>query len=308
MDEPRWIAVIGSVNADVSVWVPSVPRPGETALGRRAALYPGGKGANQAVQAARLGARVRLVGRIGRDVLGEVVVRSLAGAGVELDALLRDGDAGTGVASIWIDDSGENRIVVAPGANARLSAADVEACRPVLAGAGLVACQLEVPLEALERGCEIAREAGVPVLLNPAPARTLPASLLRAVDWLVPNAVEAQTLCGVEVTGVESGLAAARALRKLGPRGVVVTLGSAGAVVSAPGLEEHVPAVPVDEVVDTTAAGDAFCGALATELARGVGVLDAVRFAVAAGAVAVGAAGAQPSLGDRASVEAALRR
>lgn len=300
--------MIGSVNADVSVWVPSVPRPGETVLACRAALHPGGKGANQAVQAARVGARVRLVGRIGSDALGEVVVSSLAAAGVELDALLRDGDGGTGVASIWIDASGENRIVVASGANARLSAADVEACRPALAGASLIACQLEVPLEAVERGCEIAREAGVPVLLNPAPARTLPSSLLEAVDWLVPNAVEAEALCGVEVTGIESGLAAARALRELGPRGVVVTLGPAGAAVSAPGVEEHVPAVPVAEVVDTTAAGDAFCGALAAGLARGAVVAEAVRFAVAAGAVAVAAAGAQPSLGDRAAVEAALGR
>lgn len=300
--------MIGSVNADVSVWVPSAPRPGETVLGRRAALHPGGKGANQAVQAARLGARVRLVGRIGRDVLGEVVVGSLAGAGVELDALLRDGETETGVASIWIDDSGENRIVVAPGANARLSADDVDACRSVIAGASLVACQLEVPFEAVERACASAGEAGVPVLLNPAPARALPASLLRAVEWLVPNAVEAEALCGVEVTRVESGLAAARALRERGPRGVIVTLGAAGAVVSAPGLEEHVPAVPVAALVDTTAAGDAFCGALAAELARGVAVLEAVHFAVAAGAVAVGAAGAQPSLGDRAAVEAVLRR
>lgn len=308
MDGRGWIAVVGSLNADVSVWMGSVPRPGETALGTRAALYAGGKGANQAVQAARVGARAQLVGRIGRDVLGEVVAASIAEAGVGLDCVVRDSEAGTGVASIWIDGSGENRIVVAPGANGRLSAADVEAGRQAIAGAGLVACQLEVPLEAVERASQIAREHGVPLLLNPAPARALPASLLRTVEWLVPNAVEAEVLSGVGVTGVESGLAAARALRALGPRGVVVTLGPLGAVVSAPGVEEHVPPVPVANVVDTTAAGDAFCGALAAELARGVGVGDAVRFAAAAGAVAVGVAGAQPSLGDRVAIERALSR
>jgi ribokinase len=304
VDQRHSIAVVGSINADVSVWMESVPRPGETALGVRAALYAGGKGANQAVQAARVGARVVLVGRLGEDVLADVVEESISGSGVEVDHVVRDGDAGTGVASIWIDRSGENRIVVAQGANARLSAADVEASRGAIAGASLVACQLEVPLEAIERACAIAREAGVPVLLNPAPARVLPPSLLESVEWLVPNAVEAEGLCGIAVTGVESAFAAARALRKLGPRAVVVTLGPRGAVVSAPGVEEHVPAVPVDEVVDTTAAGDAFCGALAAELAGGVGVLEAVRFAAAAGAVAVGTAGAQPSLGDRTAIEA----
>jgi ribokinase len=302
------IAVVGSLNADLSVWMASTPRAGETALGTRAALYAGGKGANQAVQAARVGARVRLVGRIGQDVLGDVVAASISGAEVELDGVVRDEEVGTGVASIWIDGSGENRIVVAQGANGRLSAADVDASRDAIAGAGLVVCQLEVPLEAIERASELAREHDVPVLLNPAPARALPGSVLGAVEWLVPNAVEAAALSGVEVTGVESALVAARSLRELGPRGVVVTLGPEGAVVSAPGLEEHIPAVPVAEVVDTTAAGDAFCGALAAELAGGVGVLDAVRFAAAAGAVAVGVAGAQPSLGDRAAVERALSR
>lgn len=307
MDGRGWIAVVGSLNADVSVWMESVPRPGETALGTRAALYAGGKGANQAVQAARVGARVRLVGRIGLDVLGDVVAASIAGAGVELEGVVRDAEAETGVASIWIDRSGENRIVVAQGANGRLSAADVEASRHAIAGASLVVCQLEVPLEPIERACAMAQEHGVPVLLNPAPARSLPASLLRAVEWLVPNAGEAEALCGVAVTGVDGGFEAARALRVLGPRGVVVTLGSRGAVVSVPGVEEHVPAVPVTEIVDTTAAGDAFCGALAAELVRGAAAIDAVRFAAGAGAVAVGQAGAQPSLGDRDAVERALR-
>lgn len=303
-----WIAVVGSLNADVSVWMGSVPRPGETALGTRAALYAGGKGANQAVQAARVGARVQLVGRIGRDVLGEVVAASVADAGVELGGVVRDAGAETGVASIWIDGSGENRIVVAQGANARLSVDDVEASRHAIAGASLAVCQLEVPLEAIERAASIAAAHGVPLLLNPAPARALPAPLLRAVTWLVPNAVEAEGLSGVEVTGIESAFEAARALRELGPRGVAVTLGWQGAVVSAPGVEEHVPAVPVTEVVDTTAAGDAFCGALAAELGCGASVVDAVRFAAGAGAVAVGAAGAQPSLGDRDAIAAALSR
>jgi ribokinase len=299
----EWIAVVGSINADVAVWTPVVPGDGETVLGTRAAVFAGGKGANQAVQAARLGAAVRLVGRIGRDVLGDLVAQSLTDAGVDVTSVARDDEEGTGVASIWIDRSGSNRIIVAPQANGRLAPADVDASREVVTGAKLLLVQLEVPLETVEHAVVLAAESHVPVLLNPAPARALRPELLARVEWLVPNEPEAAVLAGLQST-----LDAARALRAGGPRSIVVTLGSEGALVASEDGEQHVPAVPVEDVVDTTAAGDAFCGALAVGLASGQPLADAVRLANAAGAVAVARAGAQPSLGDRAAIEEALRR
>ncbi len=308
MSTRGWIVVVGSVNADVAVWLPTLPRAGETVLATGAALVAGGKGGNQAVQAARLGARVRLVGRVGDDVLGDLVARSLAEAGVEVDALSRDAEIGTGVASIWIEATGENRIAVAPQANGRLASADVEKSLAVTTGARLLLCQLEVPLETVEFTVALARDRRVPVLLNPAPALALRPELLREVDWLVPNSGEAEALSGIEVTDLRSAGRAARALLEQGPRAVVVTLGADGALVVSGDGEAHVPAVPVDRVVDTTAAGDAFCGALAVALSEGAALLDAVTFANAAGAVAVSRPGAQPSLGDRAAVERALSR
>jgi ribokinase len=306
VSEREWIAIVGSINADVTVRVQAVPRGGETVEGTSADVSAGGKGANQAVQAARLGASVCLVGRAGRDVLGDLVLASLEGAGVDVAAVARDPDLGTGVASILVEDSGENRIVVVPQANGRLSPADVETHRDVIAGAALVVTQLEVPLAAVERALALAKENAVPVLLNPAPARALSPELLRQVDWLVPNEHEAGVLAGMDVSDLESAARAARALRRLGPRTVVVTLGARGALVVSDGSEEHIPAVPVDEVVDTTAAGDAFCGALAARLASAAPLLDAVSYASAAGAVAVTRPGAQPSLGDRAAIERVL--
>ncbi len=304
MSERRWIAVVGSVNADVAVWAPSLPREGETALGTSAALFPGGKGGNQAVQAARLGSRVRLVARVGRDPLGDLAVGGLEGAGVEVETIVRDPEAGTGVASVWIGEDGANRIVVVPQANSRLSPDDIDRARAAIEGAALLAVQLEIPLEAVEHAVGVAAGSGVPVLLNPAPARPLPPELLRRVTWLVPNEHEASALTGIPPEGVRR---AASALRERGAACVVVTLGASGALVLSSEGEEHVPAFPVEHVVDTTAAGDAFCGALASRLADGAPLLAAVRFASAAAAVAVTRAGAQPSLGGRSEIEAVLR-
>jgi ribokinase len=304
---PDWIAVVGSLNADVTVRVGSIPGEGETVLAAGAAVFAGGKGANQALQAARLGARVRMVGRVGRDPLGELVVGSLTAAGVDIGGVAADGKETTGLATILIERSGTNRIVVAPGANERLSPEDVERCGDLIAGARLLLCQLEVPLETVERAVALAALGSVPVLLNPAPARPLPPSLLERVTWLVPNEHEAMALAGGAGDGIEAARDAARALRALGPS-VVITLGAAGAIVVTVDGEQAVPAVPVDDVVDTTAAGDAFCGALAFSLSRGSGLLEAVRLGNAAGAFAVTGAGAQPSLGTLADVEAMLSR
>jgi ribokinase len=300
------IAVVGSINADVTVRVRVVPRRGETVVGTSAGVYPGGKGANQAVQAALLGASVCLLGRAGQDVLGDLVVASLAKAGVDVGRIVRDDGAGTGVASILVEETGENRIVVVPGANGLLSAVDIEADREAVEGAALVVAQLEVPQAAVERAFTIAAGHGIPTLLNPAPAQQLSPALLKRVDWIVPNMPEAEALAGFRVADVGSAVKAARTLRSRGPRCVIVTLGAEGAVVVSDEGEERVPAVPADEVVDTTAAGDAFCGALAAGLASGVSLLEAVLVANAAGAVAVGRPGAQPSLGDRAAIDRAL--
>lgn len=297
-----WIAVVGSVNADVVVDVARAPRGGETVEGRSARLHPGGKGANQAVQIARLATLVRLVARAGSDVLGDLVLESLASAGVDVSFVVRDEELGTGVASIVVDGSGENRIVVVPQANGRLSPADVAAAEAAIAGAALLLVQLEVPQPAVDHALSVAHRHGVPVLLNPAPARPLPDDVLRRVDWLVPNEHEAAALAG----GARSAVDAARTLRERGARGVVVTLGAGGAIVVWGGGEEHVPAIPVERVVDTTAAGDAFCGAFAAMLAAGLSPPEAARVANAAGAVAVAREGAQPSLGDRAAIERAL--
>jgi ribokinase len=300
--------VVGSLNVDVTVRVPSIPNEGETILASDAGIFAGGKGANQALQAARLGARVRMVGRVGRDPLAELVVGSLTAAGVDVEAVAADTEATTGLASIIIEQSGANRIVVAAGANAALSVTDIERHRDVIADARILLCQLEVSLETLERAVSVAVASGVPVLLNPAPAAPLPASLLERVTWLVPNEHEAAALAGRRIDGIASAQEAAKALRALGPSSVVISLGSEGAIVATDDGERLVPAFPVADVVDTTAAGDAFCGALAFALSRGSTVHDAVRLGNAAGAVAVAAEGAQPSLGTLAEVEAVLSR
>jgi ribokinase len=302
---PPDLLVVGSVNADLVIGVERRPGAGETVLGSDLAVRPGGKGANQAAAAARLGARTSLLGRVGDDAHGRLLLEALQDAGADTRTV-HSGGAPTGVALITVDPTGDNSIVVSPGANARLTPEDVAAAGDVLAAARVVSLQLEIPLETVESAVRAAVEAGTRVVLNPSPVAALPDDVLAACDPLVLNEHEAAALLtDVEAEGGASEKPAgpeewAAALLRRGPRSVVVTLGSEGALAAErAGVDGDfttvtVPSPPVD-AVDTTGAGDAFTGALAWRLARADCLADAVRYAVRVGAAAVTRAGAQES-------------
>jgi ribokinase len=289
------IVVVGSLNMDLVMRLARVPEGGETLMGREFRTIPGGKGANQAVACARMGGQVVMVGQVGEDAYGRILCEGLAADGIDTRAVRRKAGAGTGVALILVEDDGQNRIILDAGANGALVAADLEPIRDAIQGAGLLITQLEVPLPVVARAVALARSAGVPVLLNPAPAAPLPPELLAQVDILVPNESEAALLCGFPVTGLESAHAAGRHLRAQGVGRVLVTLGERGvAVVDADG-ERHFPAFKVT-AVDTTAAGDSFIGGLAIGLAEGLELDAAVALGQRASALCVTRAGAQPSI------------
>lgn len=295
------VLVVGSLNMDLVVSVPRHPRPGETLLGGAFQTFPGGKGANQAVAAARLGAPVRMIGRVGADKFGAALLETIQADGVDARFVQQDAQAASGVALITVSADGQNTIVVAAGANGRLSAADVQAAEEAFAGAAVVVLQLEVPLPAVEAAALLGRKHGAAVVLNPAPAQPLGAELLALADYLVPNQTELELLSGEP--DLERGIGV---LLGRGVRNLVVTLGERGARwVSAAGSVD-VPAFAV-RAVDTVAAGDAFVGAFAAALAEGRPVQDALLRGNAAGALAVTRAGAQPSLPARAGLEAFLR-
>ncbi len=291
------IVVVGSINLDTVVQVERLPGVGETVTGVGHFQNPGGKGANQAVAAARLGRRVAFVGMVGDDDAGRVLTASLEREGVDLSAMGVDADFPTGMALITVGGGGENTIVVSAGANSALTERHVEAAAPFLSGAGAVLLQLEVPIEAVARAAELA--AGL-VILNPAPARDLPPRLLDRTDVLVPNETELGVLSrSAPTTDVEVVIGRARAIT--GPGAVVVTLGERGAVLIE-GERAEAIAAPSVAALDSTAAGDAFCGALADALVGGADLADAVHWAATAGAVTVTRPGAQGSLPSRAEV------
>lgn len=294
---PARIVVIGSVNTDLVVRGPRIPSAGETVTGGSFLRAPGGKGANQAVAAARAGADVTFVARVGNDELGEAAIAGLQEESIDVAHIRRDPDHATGVALIMVDQSGENAISVAPGANACLSVDDVEAARVAIESAEVLLMQLETPIPAVERAAAIASAAGTTVILNPAPARPLGDSLLSDVDVLTPNEGESSVLTGE----VEPGVAAAR-LRESGVTTVVVTLGPRGALVLSGEGESSVPGFAVT-AIDSTAAGDAFNGFLAVSLGEGLDLAQAVPRACAAGALATTVPGARPSLPFRATVD-----
>jgi ribokinase len=297
-DAAPGVAVVGSLNLDLVVRVARLPGPGETVGGEDVFRNPGGKGANQAVAAARLGRRVAMVGCVGDDAAGRELLGSLAGAGVDTARVRVVGGVPSGTAFITVGGDGENQIVVSPGANARLTAGDVAGARPALAAAAVTLLQLEVPLEAVAAA---ATASGGRVVLNPAPVRDLPPDLLAEVDVLVPNRVELAQLAGAQVPGTVED--AAELAGRLPAGAVVVTLGADGALVVEDGRALHVPALPV-RPVDTTAAGDAFCGGLADALAGGAGLPEAARRAVRVAAAACLRPGAQASLPTPADLEA----
>jgi len=306
------IAVVGSLNMDFVVSVDRLPAPGETTLGRDFQMLPGGKGANQACAAGKLGGDhviTRMIGRVGYDVFGDHLKASLSAAGVDVSSVHATRSQPTGVALIWVDREGQNSIVVASGANHALLAAEVEAMRPVFRGARFALFQLESPMDTVAAAIGIARSEGAQTMLDPAPARPLPLELLAAVDILTPNETEASILLGIPPGRVSKQEAPqlARRLRELGPRSIVLKLGDRGCFCLDGAEEIFSPAFAVS-ARDTTAAGDVFNAALAVALAENQPMAAALRFANAAAAISVTRLGAQASVPARAEVEEFLKQ
>ncbi len=287
------ITVVGSANMDLVARVPALPGPGQTVLGTSLTRSPGGKGANQAVAAARAGCEVFFIGRVGSDSHGQELLESLRQAGVNTSRTALDRSIPSGTALIAVDDAGENSIVVVPGANGHVSAADVDGSRDVISASSVIVLQLEIPLETVAHAARLGREEGTLVLLNPAPAQPLEPSLTHLVDVLVANESEVAALSGMG--SPFDPASAARMLVDSGTGAVIVTLGSQGAVLVTADEEIDVPAFAVD-AVDTTGAGDAFVGNLARALDQKQPLESAVRFASAAAALSVQHQGAQPSM------------
>jgi len=291
------ILVVGSINMDLVVRVPHAPVPGETVLGGDFETFPGGKGANQAVAASRMGAAVTLVGRVGKDNFGDTLIQGLVENKIKTTHVIKDSHAATGIAMIAVAADGENLIVVASGANLLVSAEDVNNARSLMRETDLLLVQLECPLESVTAAIELAKAYDVPVVLNPAPAQPLTEAVLRNIDYLTPNENELEVLTGE--SEIEAGISK---LLKMGVKNLIITLGANGARVVSGDIDQHLPAYEITSV-DTTAAGDAFNGALAVALAEGELLLKAVQSGIAAGALAATIHGAQPSLPSRDAVE-----
>ncbi len=302
------IVVVGSLNMDFVVRVEHLPAPGETVLGRGFQMIPGGKGANQAYAAARLGGNVAMIGRVGYDLFADHLKASLSSAGVDVSAVHASREEPTGVALIWVDGRGQNSIVVASGANRELNATDVEAMRKVFRGAGWALFQLESPLATVEAALTVSRQEGLRTILDPAPAQPLRRELLEHVDILTPNESEALLLLGRPPgrVSVEESEELSSQLRGLGCRTVILKLGDRGCYARSDDVARHVATFPV-EAVDSTAAGDTFNAALAVALSEGQAIEPAARFANAAAALSVTRIGAQASAPGRDETLALLR-
>lgn len=297
----RSIIVVGSSNTDMILKLDHIPKPGETVLGGEFVTAAGGKGANQAVAAARAGGDVTFVARVGSDMFGERAVAGFVESGINVDHVQYD-SAPSGVALIFVGADAENSIGVASGANAKLSPADVKKAAGAFGTADVLIMQLETPLETVQAAAELAEANGALVILNPAPAQPLPDELLRKISLLTPNETEAEILTGIAVSDDASCERAADVLLAKGVKTVIITLGSRGAFVASPTVRQIVPSFQVKQV-DTTAAGDTFNGALAVALAEGQAMIDAVRFANAAAAISVTRMGAQPSAPSRIEID-----
>ena len=302
------VTVLGIFAADATYRIERMPRMGETVLGRSFSLGPGGKGSNQAVAAARLGATTRMVTKLGDDTFADLAEATWREAGVSSHAV-RDGSLATGSAGILVNDaSGDNVVIVVPGAGGALDGSDVERAHTAFTEAKVVLTQLEQPLAAARAALAAARDAGRTTILNPAPAGAIDDGLLALCDWVTPNETEASALSGVEVADEASAEAAARALMERGARGVVVTLGEAGALIVDQDGSRRVPAFDAGRVVETTGAGDAFNGGLAVALSEGLSIDDAARFGCAVAGISVTRAGAASSMPTREEVDALLAR
>ena len=291
------VVVIGSSNTDMTIKGDRLPKPGETVLGGEFRMGPGGKGANQAVAAQRLGADVSFICKVGRDIFGDNAISGYQKEGIDCSRILRS-DKASGTALILVDGNAENCIAVAPGANADLTPEDLDSVADVIRSADYLILQLEIPVESVLRAAKIAHEAGVYVILNPAPACHLPDELFGYISLITPNQTESALLSGVE----DNLDAAVERLMQLGVKDVVVTLGSKGSLVISEGAKTLVPSLKV-KAVDTTAAGDTFCGALCVALSEGCSLVDAAGFATKASALTVQKMGAQDSIPFRSDIK-----
>jgi len=296
------IVVVGSSNMDLVVKTHRIPTKGETILGGDFIMTPGGKGANQAVAATKLGAEVYFVAKLGDDIFGRQSLSNFQKVGINTDYVEQTKEAPSGVALITVDDAGDNVIVVAPGANLKLSPDDVKKVQSTIASSGAVAAQLEVPLETVECAAQLTNDAGVPFILDPAPAQKLSNKLLQMVDIIKPNETEAEILTGIKVTDEKSAHAAAVDLLQCGVKTVILTMGSKGYLLATKETMEFVPSIKVN-AVDATAAGDAFTGSLAVGLAQGKTLKDAALFSNYVAALSVTRIGAQSSMPDAEQVE-----
>lgn len=303
---PCDVVVIGSSNMDMVVRCAELPLPGQTVTGSDFAMNAGGKGANQAVAACKLGARTQLVARLGNDVFAEVSRRSFQDVGLGTDYLITDEKAASGVALIYVDENGENEIVVALGANALLTPEDVDQALPAIREAKVMILQLEIPMETVKHAAQLAAENGTKVILNPAPVRKLPASLLKNTTITIANETETLVLTGAEDIGIHTAVNASRPLLDAGVESVIMTLGKFGALLTNKSSATRVPGFKI-KAVDTTSAGDTFTGAIACCLAEGKSLEDAVLFASAAAALSATKRGAQISMPSREEVEHMLK-
>ena len=307
----KTVLILGSFVADTAYRAARLPAWGETLMGSSFVLGPGGKGSNQAVAAARAGGSVQMISKLGDDAFGRIARDLWAADGIDA-SLVGTSTTPTGAAAILIDEvRGENAIIIVPGACFTLTPEEVEACASAIGAAGILLTQLELPLDTVDRGMQIARNAGVATILNPAPApaQPLPPAMLQLADYVIPNETEAAILTGLPVDTEEQAIAAARALQAAGARNVILTLGAKGALVLAENAEPViVPASKIEKVVDTTGAGDAFCGGFASALAEGKPLLEAVRFGCATAGLSVTKHGTAPSMPKRAEIEALLSR
>ncbi|QDV16949.1 Ribokinase [Gimesia panareensis] len=301
------IAVLGSINMDLMIRSAKLPLPGETVIADAKVENPGGKGANQAVAAARMGAEVTMIGCVGDDSFAEELVQNLEAEGVQTQLVSRKRETTSGVAMVMVETSGENAILVVPGANGLVGPTELGQARQVICDSDVLLMQLEVPVETVIAAAAIAREAGVPVILDPAPAPAhFPAELLD-VDLICPNQSEAAALLGQSVGSVDEAVALVPELAQQGPRRAIITLADQGAVLFDGERVETVAAFEVD-AVDSTAAGDAFAAGLAVRLAEQADLKEAVRFASAAGALAASGAGAQSAMPTREQIETLLTK
>ena len=302
------VVILGVFVADTAYRADRQPRMGETILGKSFALGPGGKGSNQAVAAARAGADTRMLTRLGQDAFGDMAMAIWAEAGVTPE-VIRAADSYTGAAFIFLEAAtGNNAIIICPGAAAAITPADVDGWSGTISAARVFMTQLEQPIDAAIRGLQIARSAGATTILNPAPAASLPEGMLALSDWVTPNESEAEGLTGIAVSSITSAEAAAKALMAQGAGAVIITLGGNGVYLHDGTEGQHLPVISAGPVVETTGAGDAFNGGFAAALAGGAAPRDAVRFGLATAGISVTRPGTAPSMPTRAEIEALATR